>query len=220
MKMLILSMLCFTCFFEDFPKEANGAIDYFRTHREIQKELRHYLSDEEKDIALAIVAPEVSMYSLVEDFVEYKTMCMFYILYGSADFSIGCFQMKPSFAEVIEQRITIWKELKKFSKLLIKSDNEREERKIRLDRLMQPIWQARYLAAFVAISKQETDEIKLETLDEKIEYWATLYNSGLDLTEAQVRKMQNRHHFPRFYGGHNYGEAALDFYYHIKGIQH
>lgn len=219
MKMLIISILS-TCFFLDFPKEANGALEYFETHREIQKELKHYLSNEENNIALAIVAPEVSMYSLVEEFVEYKTMCMFYILYGSADFSIGCFQMKPSFAEVIEQRITIRKELKKFSKLLIKSDNEREERKIRLDRLMQPIWQARYLAAFVAISKQETDNIGIETLSEKIKYWATLYNSGLDLTEAQVRNMQNRHLFPRFYGGHNYGEAALDFYYHIKGKQH
>lgn len=209
------------CFFSDFPKEATGALDYLKAHQEIHKELSQYLSVEEKDIALAIVAPEVGMYSLVEDVIEYKTMCMFYILYGSADFSIGCFQMKPSFVETIEQRIKTNKKLrKKFQKLIIKSDNEKECRKIRMDRLVQPIWQTRYLAAFIKMSKQNTTTINFCSIDEKIKYWATLYNSGLDLSEVQVDKMQQRYLFPRFYGGHNYGEAALDFYRHMKRISH
>ena len=209
------------CFFADFPQESADALTFLKEHHEIQKELKHYLSEEEKDIAMAIVAPEVGMFSSLGNEVEYRTMCMFYILHGSMDFSIGCFQMKPSFAETIEQRIAENKELKKkFAKLLVKGHTERECRKVRMDRLMHPIWQTRYLAAFIAICKQETSDIPLPTIDDRIKYWATLYNSGLDLSEAQVFKMQGRYLFPRFYGGHNYGEAALDFYMHIKGIEH
>lgn len=219
--LILTAFAVLNCFFADFPQESESALTFFREHDEIRKELSHYLPDEEKDIAMAVVAPEVGMFSSLRNEVEYRTMCIFYILYGSADFSIGCFQMKPTFAETVEKEIAKRKEWKKkFPMLPIKGKTERERRKTRMDRLMQTTWQARYLAAFITIAKHNTSGISLSSVDDRVKYWATLYNSGLDLSEAQVYKMQRRRFFPRFRGRHNYGEAALDFYMHMKGIAH
>jgi len=209
-------VLSANCFFNEFHEEALAALNFFETHKEIQRELLYNLSNEEKDIAKAIVAPEVGFYSYIEDYVEYKTMCLLYIQYGTADFSIGSFQMKPSFAETIENEICKNRMLKKkYAKLIIKNKDSKKCRKIRIDRLTKIMWQTKYLSAFIDISRIKTFNIKFNDVEDKIKYWAILYNSGLDLSESRVYKMQERKLFPRFYGGYNYADVVLEFYHHM-----
>lgn len=213
--------LIVNCFFSEFREESFGTLAYFNQHKEIHSELKHKLNKEEQSIAICIVAPEVAMYSISEDFVEYNAMRLLYVQFGASDFSIGCFQMKPSFAETIEKEVRLSKTLmKNHSKLLINNKNKKDCRKKRIDRLLSTRWQSRYLAAFIDIVKMKTINILFNSQEEKIKYWAILYNSGINLSSSEVDKLQSSKLFPRFLGGYNYSEVAFDFYMHMNGIGH
>src|SRR5664280_591993 len=60
---------------------------------------------------LAIIFPELIRYSSIRDIIETAALKSLYIQYGknNEDFSIGQFQMKPSFAEDIEKEYIRWK---------------------------------------------------------------------------------------------------------------
>ena len=61
----------------------------------------------------AILFPELIRYSVYKDFFETQALELLYIDYGkkTADFSIGRFQMKPSFAEAVEAYILAHEQL-------------------------------------------------------------------------------------------------------------
>lgn len=61
--------------------------------------------------AVAIVFPELIRYSALRDKMEITLLKSLYIYKGEdyADFSIGQFQMKPSFAEVIHRNVKLLK---------------------------------------------------------------------------------------------------------------
>lgn len=219
--MFIGLILMVNCFFTDYKDKAENAINFFRIEHDVEIELRRYLSAEDTDLAKAIVMPEIGMFTFVEGVIEYKAICFFYVKYGNVDYSIGCFQMKPSFAEIIENEIINDHSLfKKYKMLIVREENERKRRRERVDRLVNPIWQSRYLAAFIDILKHRTEKIKFNTIRDKLRYWATLYNSGLDLSETQVLKRQKKKTFPYYTGPYNYSDVAWDFYLHLKGIKH
>ena len=55
-------------------------------------------------MALAVVFPEIVRYSDLEDLIQIRALKVLYVQYGRkyADFSVGHFQMKPSFIEQLE----------------------------------------------------------------------------------------------------------------------
>ena len=61
-----------------------------------------------KDAAFmqAIVFPELMLYNSVKDDIESESLRVLYVQFGKAyaDFSVGPFQMKPSFAEEVETK--------------------------------------------------------------------------------------------------------------------
>ena len=91
----------------DFRKEQNK--EY--TQALVFLELEHWMVDSlecngiNAPFALAIVFPELIRYSAIQNWAETKALEVLYAQYGEAyaDFSIGNFQMKPSFAKRLEQ---------------------------------------------------------------------------------------------------------------------
>lgn len=71
---------------------------------------QHWISDSLKanglfpDLAKAIVFPEVIRYSVIRNKLELHGLFTLYVQYGErySDFSVGYFQMKPSFARQLE----------------------------------------------------------------------------------------------------------------------
>lgn len=57
-------------------------------------------------------------------------------------------------------------------------------------------WQCIYLAAFIDISKNKTNNWKINASDE-LKYWSALYNLGIDSSYEQVLGSQNMRQFPR-----------------------
>lgn len=83
----------------------------------------------------AVVFPELLRYSRVQDGVEQAALLALYVQGGKAkaDFSVGMFQMKPSFAEQVE---TAWMRspLRHAFKLYFDTADNREQRSRRIRR--------------------------------------------------------------------------------------
>lgn len=202
-------------FFSVYRTEAKGAIGYFNNHPEIEEILGNYLSAENVIRAKSIVAPEVAMYSRMGNILEYSALNMLYIQFGTADYSIGTFQMKPSFAELIERRVKTRKLASKYKLLRIYGKNSKMKRKIRLDRLMSVRWQCIYLSAFVDIVSDITKD-SIVNVDDELKYWATYYNSGIELNKVNMLRCMERKLFPKR-NQFNYSEVAKEFYGYFKG---
>ena len=211
-------------FFESYPNDVRQAIEFLSHHRELKEELGQHLTEEETLMAMAIVAPELSQFSKYEDKVQTRIMARMYVQQGRGNFSIGYFQMKPSFAEQIERVVAVDERLKKEYKELItkekrrgkEDERKREERYDRLERLASLGWQTKYLSAFVAIVREWTKDIEFETDEEKVRYWATLYNAGIYRKPADIEKLQKVKQFPHWGRGYNYAAVAVEFYNHFK----
>ena len=204
-------------FLSAYPVESHRAINLIEDCESIHNILVTNLGEEYAVMAEAIVAPEIAMYTPIPDIAEYRSLCLLYVLYGQANFSIGLFQMKPSFARQVEATVREDSSLmKKYEALIIHGSTEREVRKIRIDRLMQLDWQTLYLAAFIDIVQKITQKIPIVSPEEKVRHWATLYNAGINLTPEQVREMQAQKTFPHIQKTFNYGQAAVDFYENLS----
>jgi hypothetical protein len=85
-------------------KDIENAVVTLQQHNAlIQKMAKKY--NQNNMPVLSIVFPEIIRYNAFKDFLETKTLEWLYVEYGKdkADFSIGLFQMKPSFVEKLEK---------------------------------------------------------------------------------------------------------------------
>lgn len=141
-------------------------------------------------IAEAVIFPELIRYGLFQDKVETGAVKALYISKGAGgcDFSIGRFQMKPSFAEELEKRWMRSGMARRYGLYFDTKDNE-TARRIRISRLEKEEWQCIYLAVFLKMlyldygSLDRYGEYRqkgIETLSEKdqVRMAATAYNRG------------------------------------------
>ena len=139
-----------------------------------------------------IVFPEVMRYNSLKDGVEAESLRTLYVQFGAAyaNFSIGIFQMKPTFAEQVETKArrflsdSIVKELQ----LEYAVTNAEDIRRERVQRLQDEDWQMIYLTAFVAICNKVYANKAFSSNTEKLQWYATVYNAGFDKTAAFISK--------------------------------
>jgi len=145
-----------------------------------------------------------------------------YVQKGCAvvDFSIGHFQMKPSFVERIEGFLIKDEQLKKrFGHLLISTSYTiSKQRKIRLERLQELSWQLDYLCCFYVLTKERFESV-LSSLNtqHKLEFLATAYNTGFYKSLAAIEIAMHQASYP--YGSkypqeqqYKYAAVAWDYY--------
>lgn len=142
------------------------------------------------DVAEAVVFPELIRYSLFRDKMETGAVKALYVSGGTAqcDFSIGPFQMKPSFAETLEKR---WMRsgLARQYNLFFDTKDSENARRVRISRLEKEEWQCVYLAVFLKMlyldygsfdKNGEHTQDGLDTLPirEQVRLAAAAYNRG------------------------------------------
>ncbi|MDE7412921.1 MAG: hypothetical protein K2N05_03900 [Muribaculaceae bacterium] len=217
----IITVLTIGGYAAAYPSNFSEAIDFFRTYRSEFVNNTPGLTEQERRMAAAIVAPEVSTYSTVINFIELRSMFVSYVYQGGGNFSVGVFQMKPSFAEDIEKKVMEDRELTKEYASWIADfcpgESIKADRRARLNRLDDPIWQMRYLTLFFRLAQKKTTKIKFKNNDEKLHYLATLYNSGIDITKEKAYKMMTQKRFPHFNPQFNYSAISLEFYKYMTG---
>ncbi len=206
-----------TSYFDSYPEESKYAVDFVTEHKIEIKSIRKHLSSEDSRLAMCIVAPEVSQYSQMSDAAETFALYSLYVQGKVLDFSIGAFQMKPSFAITIEEEIARCDYLKQYRALIIQEKSDRAVRYERVERLSSLRWQLIYLCAFIEIARKKTSNLSFKTAEEKLKYWATLYNAGLHASENKIYGLYDIDGFPKLSSKcFNYADVCMEFYRNRK----
>ena len=149
-------------------------------------------------LAISIIFPELVRYSALQDKIEITLLKALYINLGNdyADFSIGQFQMKPSFAELIREKASVVTGNK--SEISFKKisdyDNIKDFRKSIVSDLEDPKIQIRYLIAFIKICERNFNTGRKDEMS-AIEFLATAYNFGIDKDEKEIEHIIGKKFF-------------------------
>ena len=148
--------------------------------------------------AVAVIFPELVRYSSVMDRIEITLLKTLYVNLGKeyANFSIGSFQMKPSFAEAIGQ-VAGRKLGHRYSSLVRDSvdfNNIHIYRKAIVSDLEDTRKQLDYLIVFLKICSRNFN-LKSMTPEERIRFLATAYNYGFNKKQSEIVLMEDRKYF-------------------------
>ena len=172
------------------------------------------------DIATAIVFPELIRYSRWQDAIETAAVNGLYISGGKekANFSIGRFQMKPSFAEEIDEEWNKSKLAREFN-FLFDTRDASDARRNRLKRLGTLEGQCRYLAIFIRLMFLRHPRLQTLPKEQQIRFLATAYNRSHTASWEQNLRMQKQCHFhtdmikTRSTKTYRYSDIAVTFYH-------
>lgn len=204
LKYLVLLWLLFmmgstTTFSVDYPKvfgsDWSDAERYVSEHHEEWKREFDIFGVEAR-LAEAIVFPELIRYSMWKDEIERVAVNGLYVSKGreGADFSIGRFQMKPSFAEEIELAWNASPLAQEYGFSFNLADNS-EARRSRVRRLGTMQGQCRYLAIFIRLQQQRLPKLQQVSQEEQVRILATAYNRSFSASWQSLCKMQPERHF-------------------------
>lgn len=170
----------------------------------------------------SLVFPEVMRYNALKDGIESESLKILYVQFGEeyADFSIGIFQMKPSFAEQVEKKCRQLLPANIYNELQLNYEEKNEEniRAKRLERLMDDDWQLIYLSGFIAICNTTYNYKTFVNEAEKLQWYATVYNAGFDKTDGYISKKitESNFYLSLQMPGKKFEYAAIASYYFTK----
>lgn len=149
-------------------------------------------------LGMGIVFPELIRYSALRDKIEITLLKTLYINLGEeyANFSIGQFQMKPSFAESIREQIA--QPPKNFQSNYFKKrssyKNITEYRRSIVTGLEDIKIQVLYLVAFIKICEKS---FNINAMEEpaKLKFLSTAYNYGYEKSFSQIIEMEDKKFF-------------------------
>ena len=173
-------------------------------------------------MAIAVVFPEFVRYSALRDKMEITLLKALYINLGDvyANFSIGQFQMKPSFAEIIreqESSVMSRKSGINFQNSSGYSDIKDFRKSIVTD-LENPRTEINYLIVFLKICEKKYKTNRKGDIS-RLKFLATAYNYGIDKTEDQIENMTDKKFFnTKLFKTENYSysDVALFWYNHNR----
>lgn len=173
--------------------------------------------------AIAVIFPELVRYSAIRDKMEITLLKTLYRNLGDdyADFSVGVFQVKPSFAEKIRaiapdvmgrKARTLFKKRSAF-----KYDHDyRAEIIIELE---NPQAELKYLIAFFAICEYRFSINQMDG-ESKIRFLATAYNTGFWKSREEIMNMEERKFFnTKLFKTENYSYADVALFWYNQNKQ-
>jgi hypothetical protein len=173
-------------------------------------------------LAIAIIFPELVRYSALRDKMEITLLKALYVNLGEdyANFSIGQFQMKPSFAESIREKAPA--AMGRRSVITFKNrsdfDDIKDFRKSIVEDLEDTKTQINYLVAFIKICEKN---YKTDRKDElaSLKFLATAYNYGIDKSASQIENMIDKKFFnTKLFKTENYSYADVSLFWYNQYI--
>lgn len=172
---------------------------------------------------LPVVYPECSRFSNVSNVFETNILAYYYMQDGreGADFSVGYFQMKPSFLEDLEDIISKDSSMSMYKqKFSYKVNTLSEIRDERLNRLFSQSWQIEYLCAYTLIMKQKYAREKTDLPE--IKFLASGYNYGFTKSSEEIITWSKKKAFPNGIKSDksNFSYSDLAYSYKLKKYGH
>jgi len=202
-----------------YPSECCTAKDFYTQHQRLFAVAAQSVGLTPQFL-FSIVAPEYTQYSYLSNKLETYSLKVLYVQGGKAysDFSIGYFQMKPSFIELLEEAAAADSALQtKYADCLFVTPDERAARVTRIDRLNTVEWQLTYLSLFCEVLQKRFSALSSATTEEQLRFYASAYNCGFRKSEQQINEMAQKALFPHFSRQKfNYSDIAVWFYGEIK----
>jgi hypothetical protein len=162
----------------------------------------------------AIVFPELIRYNGVFDALEVESLKYLYVSEGKhyANFSVGYFQMKPSFAEMVEEdarkmHVDAWMKNADWKYILTDTETGRRER---VSRLCTTSDQVLYLCLFYKICELRFSNVKFDTPTDRLKFFATCYNAGYHLSYQTLLSLQSKNNFL------SYNYSSISAYYYLN----
>jgi hypothetical protein len=167
-------------------------------------------------LAIGVVFPELIRYSAIRDKMEITLLKALYINLGKeyANFSIGRFQMKPSFAESVQMKVSILKgRIRYHFRGKTANEDNRKYRALVVKDLEEPETEFLYLIAFLKICE---NVYSLKDMDafKRLSFLATAYNYGFQKSFEEVDKMIDKKFFyTTLVRGESYSYADISVYW-------
>lgn len=178
-----------------------------------------HLCGVDENIARAVVFPEVLRYNALCNIIETTMIQALYVQFGKqyADFSIGVFQMKPSFVEALERELfrTGNRHFFNISANLSQSKYARRARAVQLNSEKGQIF---YLALFMITVRSRFPELETMTAHQQVRFYATAYNYSYNASYASIMRKQR---FKEYHQDvlqtsktvlYNYADVAEEYY--------
>ena len=174
-------------------------------------------------LAIAVVFPELVRYSALRDKMEITLLKALYINLGTqyANFSVGQFQMKPSFAEKIREAApsVLGRRSGNFFKDKSGFTDSASFRASIVADLEDPGMQLNYLIVFLKICEYRFDLKKLDDTA-KLKFLATAYNYGFYRSEKEIKLMLDKKYFnTKLFRTENYSYADISLYWYDKSTK-
>lgn len=199
----------------DYPGHCESMQPFFWSNRKLFNDSIPSFRNEPEFI-FSIGAPEFAFYSSARQFVEMNALKLLYVEGGLdyANFSVGIFQMKPSFIETLEEEVGKRKELSMFNIILFSPEyDERQKRVERLHRLETKIWPFIYLAAFSEVLESIFGNYQFKSIDKKLVFFSAAYNYGMKSPVEEIIAWINKEKFPRGVGRkYSYSLISLEIF--------
>ncbi|MFW6218784.1 MAG: hypothetical protein ACOC3S_01560 [Bacteroidota bacterium] len=202
-----------------FTFDYQWAVNFMENNKRDMRDVTNDF-DIENSVVIPVLFPEVVRFSLFKNYMETLALEVLYVKFGSddADFSIGIFQMKPSFVENLEEFIDNNHDLKKKYDNIISFHSVRPKkvREERIRRLKTVSWQLIYAAAFYDVVQTRFPDKKYHSKEDKIRFFASAYNHGFTKSEKEIELWIDRAVFP--YGmkstarQYSYSSVSVYFY--------
>jgi hypothetical protein len=167
---------------------------------------------------IAVVFPELVRYSALRDKMEISMLKTLYRNLGDdyANFSIGVFQIKPSFAEEIQERVFSGtdKELRSLFRKKSSFPNKRLFRASIISDLENPETELNYLTAFYRICEKRFGK-ELHDAESRIKLFATAYNTGQLKNIKEIEEMSDKKFFnTKLFKTENYSYPDVSLYWY------
>lgn len=201
MKRRFFILLC-ACM-EIISLQAQTASDFRRQHLELWQEADSYVKTQRSGwqeiwrgfgvdsmLAEAVVFPEMVRFSKLQNQAETVALRLRYAAQGSGlcDYSIGRFQMKPSFVEKLEKRWMKSELASQYGQSFDLSDS-RDARIARIDRMEDELWQCVYLSMFIRLLYLDYPGLAKLPSEKQVAFVAAAYNRGCPLPGVGQGKM-------------------------------
>jgi hypothetical protein len=173
-------------------------------------------------LAIAVIFPELIRYSALRDKMEITLLKTLYINLGEyyANFSIGQFQMKPSFAAMIRDQSPA--AMNRRSVISFKGPGDftdiKNYRKSIITDMEDPKIQLTYLIAFFKICEKKYKTNRKRENDRLI-FLSTAYNYGIDKTAEQINNMKDKKFFTtKLIKGETYSYSGISMFWYKQYI--
>jgi hypothetical protein len=175
-----------------FGKNYEFAENFIRQNHHLF--IKTFNNEKDARIASAIVFPELIRYNTLRDKIETGALRALYVQYGAnyADFSIGFFQMKPSFAEYLEKQQS---KATNTPNWVCDALQDAESRSRRITRLSTLQGQMTYLSMFYDLMKNRFGEYIFLSDEEKIRFYATAFNTGCNRSYDEIMALSHNKQF-------------------------